>query len=128
MRHTYLVEATPRHQVAGQALHGKTIVYEDAEEWWSPYVDLYDRQGQLWYIHVWWNTYRDRPNPNARIAIHPFNRAFSYAHGSIDVQSGLAGMAYLPPIEGGERETWYINMGAVDRSFFTVQAMQKAAP
>jgi len=129
IRHMYVVEATLRHGwVANADLHGKYIVYEDSEEWWSPYIDLYDHQGVLWYVHIWWNTYRDRPNPNSRIAIYPFKRAFSYAHGSTDVQSGLAGMAYLPPLEGAETESWYINMGAVDRQFFTVQAMQKVAP
>jgi len=48
------------------------------------------------------------------VAIYPFKRAFSLAHGSIDVQTG---MAYLPPIEGSEAEFWYINMGAVGEEF-----------
>jgi hypothetical protein len=32
---------------------------------------------------------------------------------------------YLPGIETPERECWYINMGAVDKAFFTTQAMVK---
>ena len=45
-----------------------------------------------------------------------------------DIQTGQATMCYLPGIETPERECWYINMGAVDREFFTTQAMVKAAP
>ena len=37
-------------------------------------------------------------------------------------------MCYLPAQDTSERECWYINMGAVDKSFFTVQAMTAAAP
>ncbi len=37
-------------------------------------------------------------------------------------------MCYLPGKETPERECWYIDMGAVDRNFFTTQAMVKAAP
>ena len=37
---------------------------------------------------------------------------------STDVQSGLATVCYLPGRETSERECWYINMGAVDKSFF----------
>ena len=39
----------------------------------------------------------------------------------------MATMCYLPGMETPERECWYINMGAVDRSFFTTQGMVKAA-
>ncbi len=42
-------------------------------------------------------------------------------------QSGLATMCYLPGMETPERECWYINMGAVDRSNFTTDAMVRAA-
>ena len=45
---------------------------------------------------------------------------------STDVQSGQATMCYLPGMETPERECWYINMGAVDRNFFTVDAMVQA--
>jgi hypothetical protein len=37
-------------------------------------------------------------------------------------------MCYLPGIETPERECWYINMGAVDKDFFTTRAMTAAAP
>ena len=44
-----------------------------------------------------------------------------------DVQTGAATMCYLPDRNSPERETWYINMGAVDREFFTTNAMVRAA-
>ncbi len=47
---------------------------------------------------------------------------------SIDVQSGMASMCYLPGRNTPEHECWYINMGAVDRNFFTIRAMTTAAP
>jgi hypothetical protein len=37
-------------------------------------------------------------------------------------------MCYLPAQDTAEHECWYINMGAVDKSFFTVQALTAAAP
>ena len=72
--------------------------------------------------------YRDRPVPDAKIAIYPFKRLFVVGAVSTDVQSGLATMCYLPGIETPERECWYINMGAIDKDFCTVRAMVAAAP
>ena len=46
---------------------------------------------------------------------------------STDVQSGQETMCYLPGIETPERECWYINMGAVDKSFFTTDALVRSA-
>jgi len=37
-------------------------------------------------------------------------------------------MCYLPSRNTPEKECWYINMGAVDRSFFDPDAMVRAAP
>jgi hypothetical protein len=71
---------------------------------------------------------RDRPVPDARIAVYPFKREFIVGAVSTDLQSGQATMCYLPGIETPEHECWYINMGAVDKEFFTTQAMAKAAP
>jgi len=71
---------------------------------------------------------RDRPVPDARVAIYPFKRSFVVGAVSTDVQSGQATMCYLPGLETPERECWYINMGAVDKDFFTTEAMVKAAP
>ena len=128
MRHVYIVEATPRAERASRALQSKTVVYMDSEAWFEPYIDEYDQRGNLWYNHVWWMTYRDRPVPDAKVAIYPFKREFEVGAVSTDVQSGFATMCYLPGLNTPERECWYINMGAVDKSFFTTESMVRAAP
>jgi hypothetical protein len=130
MRHVYLVQSTPRRtgeESDAAALDSRTIMYIDSEVWFFPYIDTYDRRGQLWRNHVYWVAYRDRPVPDARVAIYPFRRAFVVGATSTDVQSGQGTMCYLPGMETPERECWYINMGAVDRQFFWVQSLVKAA-
>ena len=54
-------------------------------------------------------------------------REFVVGSSSLDEQGGLSEMCYLPGQTTPERECWYINMGAVDRSFFTTDAMFRAA-
>jgi len=127
MRHLYLIEARPRHDKASGALHSKSILYIDSEMWFEPYIDKYDRKGELWQSQIYWLAYRDRPVPDARVAIYPFKRLFVVAAVSTDVQNGQATPCYLPGRETPERECWYINMGAVDKNFFSNQAMVKAA-
>jgi hypothetical protein len=126
MRHMYLIEVTPRPEKTSEILQSKTIVYTDAELWFSPYVDSYDRKGELWKTQIYLSTYRDRPVPDAKVAIYPFEREFVLAASSIDVQTGQTTTCYLPGPDTPERECWYINMGAVDREFFTTDAMVKA--
>ena len=126
MRHMYMLEVTPRPERTSEILQSKTIVYIDSEMWFSPYVDSYDRKGELWKNQIYLSTYRDRPVPEAKVAIYPFEREFVLASSSVDVQSGQATTCYLPGPETPERECWYINMGAVDRDFFTTDAMVKA--
>jgi hypothetical protein len=126
MRHLYIVQALPRRDKIN-ALDSKTIVYLDSEVWFEPYIDTYDRAGQMFRSHIYWVATRDRPTPDARVAIYPFKRSFVVGAVSTDVQSGLATMCYLPGIETPERECWYINMGAVDKTFFTTDAMVRAA-
>jgi len=131
MRNMYIVEATPRHrgfEANSEALQSKTILYIDGEAWFPLYEDAYDRQGQLWQSHIYWLTYRDRPVPDARIAIYPFKRSFVVGAAATDVQTGMAAMCYLPSRHTPERECWYINMGAVTRAFFDPDAMVRAAP
>jgi Protein of unknown function (DUF1329) len=128
MRHLYIVQTTPRYSVVPTAIHSKSILYIDSEMWFEPYVDEYDTNGQLWQNHIYWLTYRDRPVPDARIAIYPFKREFVVGAAATNVQSGLATMCYLPGQHTPEKECWYINMGAVGRDFFTTQAMVRAAP
>jgi len=126
MRHVYLVEATPNRGVASGALHSKTILYIDSEMWFEPYIDKYDRKGELWQSQIYWLAYRDRPVPDAKVAIYPFKRLFVVAAVSTDVQIGQATPCYLPGRETPERECWYINMGAVDKEFFSTQSLVKA--
>jgi hypothetical protein len=126
LRHLYVVEETPRPRSIN-ALDGKTIVYMDLEAGGPPYIDTYDRKGQLFRNHIYWAVNRDRPVPDAKVAIYPFKREFIVGAVSTDVQSGQATMCYLPGRETPERECWYINMGAVDKAFFTTDAMVKAA-
>ena len=126
LRHMYVVEATPRHDNRN-ALDAKTVVYLDSEVWFEPYVDTYDLRGQLWRTHIYWLAYRDRPVPDARVAIYPFNREFVVGAASIDTQGNFSTMCYLPGRNTPERECWYINQGAVDKNFFTTQAMEDAS-
>jgi len=128
MRHMYIVEATPRRDYNNPgALDKSTEIYLDAEVWFEPYVDTYDQKGHLWRTHIYWLAYRDRPVPDARVAIYPFKREFVVGAASVDVQGNFSTMCYLPGQHTPERECWYINMGAVDRSFFTTDAMFRAA-
>jgi len=129
LRHTYIVEATPRRDRNNPgALDKQTEVYLDGELWFEPYVDTYDQKGHLWRTHIYWLAYRDRPVPDARVAIYPFNREFVVGAASIDTQGNFSTMCYLPGQHTPERECWYINMGAVDKDFCTIRAMVAAAP
>jgi hypothetical protein len=126
MRHMYVIEATPRYKVVN-TLQGRNIVYMDSEVWFEPYVDVYDRQGQLFQNFTYWLTYRDRPVPDAKVAIYPFKREFVVGAAATDIQGGVSSQCYLPSANTPERECWYINMGAVDKGFFTPESMQHAA-
>jgi hypothetical protein len=126
MRHLYVVEVTPRPERIQGVLQSKTVVYVDGEGWFNPYVDSYDQKGELWKTQIYLFTYRDRPVPDARVAVYPFKRLFNIAASSVDVQSGISTTCYLPGPDTPERECWYINMGAVDKSFFTTEALSKA--
>ncbi len=127
MRHMYLIEASPRRERIARALDSRTNIYMDSEMWFEPYIDTYDSRGQLWRNHIYWLAYRDRPGPDAKVAIYPFKREFVVGACSTDVQNSMATMCYLPGIETPERECWYINMGAVDKDWFTTEGMVKAA-
>ena len=89
----------------------KTLVYMDSEMWFAPYVDEYDQKGNLWYNHVWWLATRDRPVPDAKVAIYPFKRSFTVGSDATDVQAGIATMCYLPGAETPKHECWYIRHG-----------------
>jgi hypothetical protein len=125
MRHLYIVQALPNRKRVN-ALDARTIIYLDGEMWFEPYIDTYDQRGRLFRSHIYWLATRDRPVPDAKVAIYPFKRSFVVGAVSTDVQSGLATMCYLPGHETPEHECWYINMGAVDKAFFTTDAMVRA--
>jgi hypothetical protein len=127
MRRVYIVEGVPRRSRVPEELYSKHIVYVDAEAWAVLAHDAYDRQGELFKSFANWLTYRDRPVPDAKVAIYPFKRLFEVAETTTDVQSGLAETCFLPSPDTKERETWYINMGASDRGMFTLQAVIDAA-
>lgn len=128
MRRMYIVEGIPRHSRVPQELFSRHVFYIDAEMQCILYQDFYDRQGSLWKNYISWMAYRDRARPDARIAIFPFKRVFQVGASIEDLQGHFASMCYLPGQHTAEHECWYINMGAVDKQFFTVQAMVRAAP
>jgi hypothetical protein len=84
---------------------------------------MYDRQGELMVNFTNWLTYRDRPVPDAKIAIYPFKRLFQVNGTSTNVQTGLSSFCDLPTPNAPERECWYINMGSVQKADFTTQSM-----
>ncbi len=126
MRHLYVVQALPNRDKVN-ALDSKHVIYSTAKCGSSPTSIPTIRAARLFRSHIYWLATRDRPVPDAKVAIYPFKRSFVVGAVSTDVQSGLATMCYLPGIETPERECWYINMGAVDEDFFTTEAMFRAA-
>jgi len=126
MRHMYVLQANPRYSVVN-TLQGPTVIYMDSEAWFEPYVDTYDQKGQLFQNFMYFLAYRDRPVPDARVAIYPFKRMFVVGAASLECDSGLSNVCYLPSPTAPERECWYINMGAVNKDFFTPLSMRLAA-
>ena len=127
MRHLYVIEATakPRTPIGSSVLIPKRILYIDSEGWFITASDQYNPQGQLWKTLVTFNAYRDRPVPDAKVAIWPFKRMFETALVDEDLTDGFSTVVYSP---GPERydDGMYINMGAIDRSFFTPAKMVQA--
>ena len=123
MRHMYILEGTARPSRLAGDLYSKHILYIDSEADFGMYQDQYDRKGQLFINYTSWLKYQDRVRPDARIAIYPFKREFQTGSSSTDVQSGLSTVCYHPGYDVPQNECWYINMGAVDRSFFDHDAV-----
>jgi hypothetical protein len=129
LRQLYAVEATERpqpwHRKIGSdgLIIPKRVFYIDSEGWFITASDQYDRQENLWKTLATFNTYRDRPVPDAKVAIYPFKWIFQTALVDEDVQSGYSTVAYTPGQENPERECWYINMGIVTRSFLDPHRM-----
>lgn len=127
MRHLYVIEATakPRSPLGGSVIIPKRIFYIDSEGWFITASDQFDIQGQLWKTIVTFNTYRDRPVPDAKVAIWPFKRIFETALVDEDVTDGFSTVIYSPGPDGHD-DGWYINMGLVDKTFFTPEKMVQA--
>ncbi len=127
MRHLYVIEATakPRSVIGGSLISPKRILYVDSEGWFVTASDQFDNNGQLWKTLVTFSAYRDRPVENARVAIWPFKRMFQTAMVDEDVTDGFSTVIYSPGHQNHD-DSVFINMGAVDRNFFTPEKMVQA--
>jgi hypothetical protein len=121
----FIVEGIPRRSRVPEELYSKHVKYVDSEAWVVLSHDAYKRKGDLYKNLTNWLTYRDRPVQDARVAVYPFKRLFEVAEATTDIDSGLSEVHYLPSHTTSERETWYINMGVVNKSMFTLDAMVK---
>jgi hypothetical protein len=124
MRHLYVVEADAKPGV--DATIPKRILYIDSEGWFITASDQYDRSGKLWKTLATFNTYRDRPVPDARIAIYPYKRMFQLGLVDEDLTTGFSSVVYMPGPTAPDRECWYIDMGTVDNAFFQPTALEEA--
>jgi Protein of unknown function (DUF1329) len=127
LRQQYVVEAVERNERLSSPLFGKEIIYIDSEADFPMFVDMYDRSGALLKNYTSWMNYADRAQQGARIAIYPFKREFQVGSSTVNVQSGLSGVCYHPSPDSPTQDSWFINMGAVDRDWFTPEAMARAA-
>jgi hypothetical protein len=124
MRHLYVIEADAK---PGTDLSiPKRILYIDSERWFVTASDQYDRDGKLWKAIATFQTYRDRPVPDATVAIYPYPRMFQLGLVDMDLQNGSSTQVLMPGGHSQERECWYIDMGIVDNAFFTPTALQNA--
>jgi hypothetical protein len=123
MRNLYAVEADPKPGTGGS----KAIIYVDSESWFSPYLDTYNSNGQLEEEDAYLLGYADRSMPQANVAIYPFKRQFPVEGISFDTSGGVLTKCYLPGTDTEDTEGWYINMGTVDKEFFTTKALERAA-
>ncbi len=127
LRRLYMIEAKARPGRFASSLYSREIIYIDSEADFPMFVDMYDNRGQLYFNYTTWMNYADRARPDSRIAIYPFKREFQVGSSTVDVQSGLSSVCYHPSMNAPNPEGWFINMGAVDRDWFTPEAMARAA-
>lgn len=126
MRHEFIVEGKPRMNRFNSLYHHE-VLYLDSEAVFVMANDMYDRGGQLFVNYTSWMRYADRSEPDAKIAIYPFKREFQSGSSSINVQSGFATVCYHPSQDAPSHDSWFINMGSVDRDWFTPEQMARAA-
>ncbi len=124
MRHLYVIEADSKP--GRDATIPKRIFYIDSEGWFITASDQYDRDGKLWKTIATFDTYRDRPVPDAKVAIYPYKRIFQVGLVDEDLQTGASSVVYMPGTTAPDRECWYIDMGTVDNSFLAPQALERA--
>ena len=101
----------------------RRVLYIDSETWNITASDQYNPAGELWKTLALFYAYRDRPVVDAKVAIFPFRRSFQTAMVDEDIQDGYSTVAYTPSPRGPDRESWYINMGAVTKEFFNPDRM-----
>jgi len=123
LRHLYVIEATAKPGL-GTTIP-KRILYIDSEGWFVTASDQYDRQGKLWKTIATFNTYRDRPVPDARVAIYPYKRMFQLGLVDEDLTSGYSSVVYMPGKTAPDRECWYIDMGTVTNAMLAPQALSR---
>ena len=124
MRHLYVVEADVKP--GNDLTIPKRTLYIDAEGWFITASDQFDRSGALWKTIATFQTYRDRPVPDAKVAIYPYKRMFQVGLVDYDLQTGYSSVVYMPGPNSEEKECWYIDMGTVENSFFVPEALQAA--
>jgi hypothetical protein len=124
LRHLYVIEANVKRGL-GTTIP-KRILYIDSEGWFVTASDQYDREGKLWKTIATFNTYRDRPVPDARVAIYPYKRMFQIGLVDEDLVTGYSSVVYMPGKTAPDRECWYIDMGTVDNTFLAPQSLEKA--
>src|ERR1700722_1367249 len=124
VRHIYIVEADQKE--GDEFSIPKRIFYIDSEGWLIPASDQYGTDGKLWKTLVLYNTFRDRPVPDAQVAIYPYKRIFQLGLVDANVQDGASTVVFMPGRHSPERECWYIDMGTVDPGFFNPNAMMNA--
>jgi Protein of unknown function (DUF1329) len=123
VRRVYVIEATAKKlsPLAATVLVPRRVLYIDAEGWFITASDLYDQNGRIWKTIANFHAYSDRSTPNANVSIWPFKRIFQTAMVEEDVTDGFSTVVYTPGLNS--HNGVYVNMGAVDRDFFTPAQM-----
>src|SRR5580658_3225908 len=124
MRHLYVIEATAKPAL--KVAIPKRTFYIDSEGWMITASDQWGTDGAMWKTLVVYDTYRDRPVPDARVAIYPFDRIFQVGLVDANIQTNATTVVFMPGRHSPERECWYIDMGAVDPGFFAPNALKEA--
>jgi len=123
IRRQYVIEADAK---PGTNLAvARRVLYVDSEGWFISASDQYDRNGALWKTLLNFVAYSDRAAPGARVAIYPYPRFFNIGMIDANLQDGYTTFVAMPGPNVGP-DSWYINMGAVDQSFFTPLNMEVA--